>query len=487
MRLKKWRNERGSILVLAAIVVPVLLGFAALALDAGYYYDYKQRMGAAADAAALAGAFEIKRLPGITQASLETYARDDAARNGFTHGVNGVDVDVRHPPTTGLHIGDAKYVEVVISTPTARFFSRLWSSGSVTVTARAVAGPDEGTGCVYALMTADPKYPVEMNVTGATINVPNCDVVSNGNLTVSSGDTLIAHGIAVTAATGTITGAKVSPTPTYNSVPSADPFGDLDEASLFGTSWTCGWTGTRRLTSGAGTVTNISGVGQLDATPKNDSSYTMNPGVYCGTPPIKIGLVSPASPKPPGSCLSTDAKVMFNPGIYILIGTGLDWKHSCVTGTGVVFYFTGTSAHPYAACGAKMSSTDGPDRFYLNAPLATTIGFKKWDGTSTSPAPYEGLLFVQDRRQGSGGSGAFPAINCAANPVVADMLPDYMILDGGLYFPNQHLIYGAATVSGGNYTLLITGTVVFSGNARFNSNFAGLAGGSPIKRPGLGE
>jgi hypothetical protein len=238
-------------------------------------------------------------------------------------------------------------------------------------------------------------------------------------------------------------------------------------------------------------VTNISGTGQFDATPKNDSSYTMNPGVYCGAPPIKIGLAGPASPKPPGSCIAgTDAMVTFNPGIYIMIGTGLDWKHSCVTGTGVVFYFTGTSTNPYAACGAKMSSTDGPDRFYLSAPLTTTTGFKKWDGTTISAAPYEGLLFVQDRRQGSGVSGAFPNINCATDTkgaVIGDMLPDYMILDGAIYFPNQHLIYGATTVSGGQYTLLITGTVVFSGDARFNSNFAGLAGGSPIKRPGLGE
>jgi hypothetical protein len=475
-------------IVLAAIVLPVLLGLAAIAIDVGYYYDYKQRLGAAADAAALAGAFEIKRNPAISQGSLETYARDDASRNGFTHGVDGVSIDVRHPPTTGLHVGDAKYVEIVISTPRTRFFSKLWSPGNVAVSARAVAGPDEGTGCVYALMSASVKYPVELNVSGGSIRVPNCDVVTNGDLTVSSGDTLIAHGIAVTASSGSITGAYVTPAPTYNSASQPDPFGDLDEAALFGTSWTCGWTGTRRLTNGTGTVTAISGTGQFDASPKNDSSYTMNPGVYCGAPPIKIGLDGPASPKPPGQCIpGTDAMVTFNPGIYILVGTGLDWKHSCVTGTGVVFYFTGTAARPYAACGARMSSTDGPDRFYLSAPTASTTGFKKWDGTTTSPAPYEGLLFVQDRRQGTGGAGAFPAVNCASNPVIGNMLPDYMILDGALYFPNQHLIYGATTVSGGNYTLLITGSVLFQNDARFNSNFTGLAGGSPIKRPGLGE
>jgi hypothetical protein len=67
------------------------------------------------------------------------------------------------------------------------------------------------------------------------------------------------------------------------------------------------------------------------------------------------------------------------------------------------------------------------------------------------------------------------------------MLPDKMILDGALYFPDHHIIYGATSLAGGNYTILIGGTLDFKGSGSFNSNFAGLAGGSPIKRPGLGE
>jgi hypothetical protein len=96
-------------------------------------------------------------------------------------------------------------------------------------------------------------------------------------------------------------------------------------------------------------------------------------------------------------------------------------------------------------------------------------------------------LFIQDRRQGTGGAGAFPAVNCASNPVVADMLPQNMILDGALYFPNEHIKYGATSLSSGNYTILIGGTLLFQGAATFNSNFTGLSGGSPIKAPGLGE
>jgi hypothetical protein len=280
---------------------------------------------------------------------------------------------------------------------------------------------------------------------------------------------------------------NVTPTPSSQA---GDPFADLDEAQLFGTSWTCGWSGTSKPTAG-GATTNISGTGIFTAG-TSGISYTMNPGVYCGAggkAAMKIGL-KVNTPDPPGTCNSgVDDLVTFLPGIYIVIGGGLDWKHTCVLGSGVVFYFTGTAAVPYIACGGTMMSTDPPDRFFFSAPTATTANFKKWDGTSISPAAYEGLLFIQDRRQGTGVAGAFPSVNCAVGPnyVEGNILPENMIMDGSLYFPNQHLLYGATSLAGGNYTVLITGTIAFKGAATFNSNFSGLAGGSPVKRPGLGE
>lgn len=489
--MKVFRGERGSMLLLAAIVLPVLLAFAALALDAGYFFDYKQRMGAAADAAAIAGAFEIKRNFTISQSNLETYARDDAGRNGFTDGTNGVTVAVTRPPSTGTHTSDSNYVQVVISRPTPTFFAKIFGYSTVPLSARAVATiSDEGAGCVFALNTADTKYPIEfdINKSGTHISVPHCAIVTNGNLNVVSGSSIdSAVEILVGAASRTGTGT-INPAPTFSVPPTPDPFADVNEASLFGTSWTCGWSGTKTPTGG-GTTTAINGTGSALLT-TSGFNYSMNPGVYCGVKGavgIKIGAKI-ATPDPPGTCnAAVDDIVNFQPGIYIVVGGGLDWKHTCVTGAGVVFYLTGTSANPYVACGGNMLSTDAPDRFFMSAPLSTTVGFKKWDGTATSPTPYEGLLFMQDRRQGSGASGAFPSVNCVANPVIADMLPQNMILDGSLYFPNQHIKYGATSLSGGTYTILIGGTLEFLGAATFNSNFTGLANGSPIKSAGLGE
>jgi len=54
-----WRQELGQGLVLAALVMVVVLGFAALAVDVGYWFSQKGEVQKAVDASALAGAGEL--------------------------------------------------------------------------------------------------------------------------------------------------------------------------------------------------------------------------------------------------------------------------------------------------------------------------------------------------------------------------------------------------------------------------------------------
>jgi len=54
-----WRQELGQGLVLAALVMVVVLGFAALAVDVGYWFSQKGEVQKAVDAGALAGAGEL--------------------------------------------------------------------------------------------------------------------------------------------------------------------------------------------------------------------------------------------------------------------------------------------------------------------------------------------------------------------------------------------------------------------------------------------
>jgi hypothetical protein len=74
------RSERGQALVLAALAMVAVLGFAALAIDVGYWYSQKREVQNAVDAAALAGAQE---LPG-DYVMAESKAREYLGKNGVS-------------------------------------------------------------------------------------------------------------------------------------------------------------------------------------------------------------------------------------------------------------------------------------------------------------------------------------------------------------------------------------------------------------------
>jgi hypothetical protein len=82
-------QEGGYAAVLTALVLVPLLGFAGFAVDIGAWYSRASSLQRAADAAALAG---VVWQPDFSEA--ESAARAEAARNGFTHGVDGVTVTV---------------------------------------------------------------------------------------------------------------------------------------------------------------------------------------------------------------------------------------------------------------------------------------------------------------------------------------------------------------------------------------------------------
>jgi hypothetical protein len=222
---------------------------------------------------------------------------------------------------------------------------------------------------------------------------------------------------------------------TYNAGASPDPLADMDQAGLFGTSWGC-----------------TSANPDWRATNYRVDEGDVEPGVYCGTsgnPAIKIGG-------------SETIPVHIKAGVYYIVGGGVDWKHTLITGTDVTFYFTGQTGYPYPSCGSKVFASDPPDHFQLSAP--------------TSGA-YEGLLFIQDRTVNPG---------CTTN--LADLIPDDFQINGVVYFPTHHILFGAgadATMSGA-YTILIGDTIEFTRTgATLRSDFSGLASGSPIKNIGI--
>src|SRR5438874_2324252 len=117
-------DDRGQILILTALSMTVLLGISALSLDASFMYDKRNRMHAAADAAAKSGAIEVHRNSSVTSTQLQAFADQQVNRHGFTPTSYGgtVAVTVNNPPASGPFFGDASYVEVIVSQPTSTFF-----------------------------------------------------------------------------------------------------------------------------------------------------------------------------------------------------------------------------------------------------------------------------------------------------------------------------------------------------------------------------
>ena len=317
-RNSRWwrRSERGQIFVLTTLGLIVLLGFMGLAVDVGYLKHQKRRMQSAADAAALAGASELK------YQTWKAGALRDASLNGFTDGKAGATVTVNNPPVNGPYAGNANYVEAIVSQPQPWFFMRPLGFKSAPVKARAVADLGSARNCFYILAPSGPGIMLDNQ---GTMN-SSCGLIidSSDSSAVGGGGTINAPSIAFVANSlpsgQTINAATVS----KGILPVGDPLKWLPAPA----------------------------VGSCNHTNFSTNGGALSPGVYCGGINIKGGSVTLGS------------------GMYILLGGGLTMaQNSSLTGTGVTFYNTKDNAHPYGDITVADNTT-----FNLKAPTSGTYG-----------------------------------------------------------------------------------------------------------------
>ncbi len=212
----KHNNERGVVLILAAILIPVLLGFAGLAIDLGWLYFNKLGMQNAADAGALAGAFQLKK--GQSYASIQAMARHDTSVNGYTEGLNGTTVIVNTPPTSGKFSDNTSYVEVIINQQVDTFFIRFVYTPVISVSGRAVAGFSSSANynCLITLnSTSTPRSLWIRNP--ANVQMPDCSAYVNSShndaMTVVGSTTIFnAKSISIVGGLNN-SGGTVTPTP----------------------------------------------------------------------------------------------------------------------------------------------------------------------------------------------------------------------------------------------------------------------------------
>lgn len=289
------RREAGQVLPLIGVLLAVLLGFTAYAVDAGYL-RYEQRIQQqATDSAALAGATEL-----LAGTNYQNAAGADAAANGFADNGSTIKVVAVTPPTSGAYTSDANAVQATITAQHSVFFANIWGIGSVQIATRAVAtrNPNGGNGCIYLLDST-----ANTNFNKGTVLAPTCGIVVDGTANFSNTTiTAASIGCVSTCSSNGASFPLATPGPI---VPASDP------------------------------CTQIAGCTYLKNNPPSTSNCTSK---YGGSGIMYPGCYS-------GTVNFAGKNVTFNPGLYIITGSlnsggnGKTFPTLNATG-GVTFYLT---------------------------------------------------------------------------------------------------------------------------------------------------
>ena len=131
-------EERGQTLMMAALMMPLLLGMVAILVDVGFANAARRQAQNAVDSAAMAAAYSLQA--GYNPAQARTLAREYTAGNGYDNADDDITVTVNIPPLSGPHAGDSNYAEVLADYDAPEFFITALGQNSGVISTRAVAG-----------------------------------------------------------------------------------------------------------------------------------------------------------------------------------------------------------------------------------------------------------------------------------------------------------------------------------------------------------
>ena len=148
------RDERGVIIIMFALLLPIMIGFIGMGVEVAYWFQDRRDLQAAADAGALAGAYEVAE---DRVSSAEAVAQREAEANGWSSS-NGDTILVNNDqinstfPSSGNFDDDSNAVEVILTRTLQPLFIGYFMD-NLTLTAGAVATVVAGAteACVLAL------------------------------------------------------------------------------------------------------------------------------------------------------------------------------------------------------------------------------------------------------------------------------------------------------------------------------------------------
>lgn len=282
------RNEDGSIAVIFALSLIIILGAAGIAIDFARAVHAQTEMQSALDSAVLAGVRADSNKQVSDATSMFNANFSDSAAKG---------VSVQFSPGGGTELSGTATGHVETTLAGVLGVQQL----PINAIARA-KGSGGGTVCILALdRTASQAFLVN---SGPQLDAPDCEVhvKSTGNPAAifNAGSDLKTHRICIAGKTIIDNGGQ-HPNLEISCQTAADPFaGKLTEPS----SGTCNYS---NLNYNGGTV-------------------TLNPGVYCGWVNFNNGPT-----------------VNFKPGVYVIKNGGWNVNGGTWKGTGVTFFYADQS------------------------------------------------------------------------------------------------------------------------------------------------
>lgn len=285
------QSRRANVAIIAGLALPAMVGFCGLAGETSYWYFRQRNLQAAVDTAAYDAAISLRS--GNSTSTITTVASNDATSSGW-HSSSGT-ITVHTPPTSGTHeTSDA--VEVILTENEQRYFTALFSSGTVPIKTRAVAVYSPlGYACLLALnksASGAVKFWGSSNSNFTDCNVYSDSISSTGfqiggsstttlPCALSVGGFSVSSGLTLTSCANTISAAPYIPDP-YSSLPAPT----------------------------------------IPSTCTNGSTSSLTPGKYCN------GLTINST-----STMAT--------GVYVISGGTLKINANAVlSGTGVTIYLT---------------------------------------------------------------------------------------------------------------------------------------------------
>ena len=275
-------RRRGAVAVMVAICLIPIIGVMAFALDGGVLMSERRHAQTVADDTAHAAACSLYKNYASDQGldshgTASSAALAIASANGYANDGTTSVVTISIPPTSGNFLGKAGYAEVVVKFNQTRYFSGIFGSGTIPITARAVARGISLTSPSIILL--DPSAAGALTLTGSgkvtatssiQVNSSNAAALSASNAGYASASAIdITGNYSIPYGT---TSTWFSTTPATGQPTMTDPLASLATPAATGTPY-------GSVSTGNGVYATLN-AGVYDSLSINSPGATLNPGTY---------------------------------------------------------------------------------------------------------------------------------------------------------------------------------------------------------------